>query len=881
MSNNSKSQGILPPQMNIDLLAKVFPMLNTDPAESINIYTNETKVSTDASKTLVLTGNAITQFELPVADNIGLEYKIQNNTDHDVKIFYTMTPAGSSEPETFIYWIHPDGMWSFYWNGKKWVATDMSTEEVLSSVDQGFSPAASKTVIFDLDEDYSMQLPNGLNAGIELQLFNRSESNHVYVTYWNDGKFRLLWLPPKSKYSGNLKWDGSSWLNYSKDEWVLPYDSTINVEPEYIHRIKKDVNESILHIAPATTERSWLYLETVGVGTKIDCILDDSLKDLRVPFRNDTTESVESEDENEESEPVVIPATKLIGNDEQFQVEVYDVDHLDQSKFNVALSNVLPSVEIEFDGRHNGTFEFIPVRSAAKGYITSINPIYYSICGIHSDIIVDISSTFGLEEITLVAHQAGTSADTIPIGTKMYLRNNASRTCHVKVNTVDNHIDESAAAYVGRFDVRPHEPLTLTYNGYAFVLYDQPMIGATFAAPLDGHILRPVTNWALYNSHALKTIRMMKTSKFQMESKKGKPYVYIAEKDVEISFDDTLTDYIGKDVYLYLVAGISADDESCIFKWSTLLPDAFQLKLQTDYPDYTDDATSMIIGGCHIAVFRKVDQNYVPIKSNTEVHPVSTTADEWADYSQLEGDAAWIQNVAIGIVPNTIWDVSHRPICYDISRPDRQLGGMMKMGTVWVDLYKISGHIDRSGGDSGPLIEFANIGSYYGKKPITNMDYFTAVSLASAIGKRLLTKSEWIAAASWTPGNTRDTDYVATSSDMVRNGAFVDDNGNYSPTGKFKYAISAYNTYNCVGQTGEIVDCLNYADSGAGAWAWSSNNGSDYFGQSYLPNGKETVAVMGGDYDTEVPGSRTAVLSFQTKEHNSKLSVRFACDSTL
>ena len=71
------------------------------------------------------------------------------------------------------------------------------------------------------------------------------------------------------------------------------------------------------------------------------------------------------------------------------------------------------------------------------------------------------------------------------------------------------------------------------------------------------------------------------------------------------------------------------------------------------------------------------------------------------------------------------------------------------------------------------------------------------------------------------------------------------------------------------------------ADAGAGAWAWASNNGSDYFGQSYTPNGKETAVIMGGDYETLTPGPRTADAHIETAEHNSKIGVRFCCDSTL
>lgn len=861
MSNNARSQGILPFQMNIDLLAKVFPMLNTDPAESINVSTNETKLATDASKTIVLVGD-ITNLILPNPDNVGLTYKIQNNTDHDVTISYTFTNLTTGNDETIEFKIHKDQIWMFFWNGKRWIPTDYSIEEIITDSNYDFTPAASKVIIFNVPDDYIFNLDACENAGVELQFINKSETGNVHIRYHNHGD-RDLWLPPQSKYIGDLKWNGENWENHTKDEWykVIPdaneelsdsneesAEENADTEEEITtYPIRKDINDSILHIVTDGHDNSKVEIDTCNVGTEIECIIDD---------------------------PDHVDSTSFI--------KIVDEDHRENEKFNVSLSSVLPSVVIKFDGKHNGEFEFIPVRSSGKGYIKSSDIVGYSICGIHNDIIIDISRAYSPESILLSGHQTGTSADTIPIGTKMYLRNNSAHTVHIKVNTVDTSAgNEQLDTYIGLFDIKPKEPLTLVYNGYAFTLYDQPMIGSTFAAPIDGHILRPVQTWTNFTETTLKTIRIMKNSKFQMESPTGKPYTYIAERNTDIEFTENLVDYIGKDVYLYLVAGITDDDENCQFKFSTLLPEAYQLSLATEYPGYADTAVSMIIGGFHVGFMRKTTGDFIPIKLNTLQPPVSETADEWADYTKLDGDAAWITNVCIGIVPNTIWDISHRPTCYDISRSDRQLGGMGKFGTVWMDLYKASGSITRAGGDSGPLVEFQNIKSAYGKIPITNLDYFTAVSLASAIGKRLPKRSEWLAAAAWTPGNNKTSDYAPNDNTNLRTGCSIDSNGEYSENGDYKYAISAYNICNCVGFLGEIVDCTNYADAGAGAWAWASNNGSTYFGESYLPNGIETAVVMGGDYETLTPGPRTADVHFETAAHNPKLSVRFCCDSTL
>ena len=856
MSNNARSQGILPFQMNIDLLAKVFPMLNTDPAESINVSTNETKLATDASKTIVLVGT-ITNLTLPNPDNVGLTYKVQNNTDHDVTLQYTFTNTVTGNDETVEFKIHPDQIWAFFWNGKRWVPTDYSIEEIITDPNYEFTPAVSKVVLFNLENDFVFNLQDCDNAGVELQFINKSETGNVHIRYKNHGT-RDLWLPPKSKYIGDLKWNGENWENHTKDEWYAvipqPEESEENDElteeestQEVTYPIRKDINDSILHIVTNGNDNSKVEIDNSNLGAEIECIIDD---------------------------PDYVDSISFI--------KIIDEDHRVTEKFNTSLSSALPSVTIKFDGKHNGEFDFIPVKSSGKGYIKSSEITGYSICGIHNDIIIDISRGYSPEAVLLSGHQTGTSADTIPIGTKMYLRNYSAHTVHIKVNTVDTTAgNENLDTYIGVFDIKPKEPLTLIYNGYAFTLYDQPMIGSTFAAPIDGHILRPVQTWTHFTEDSLKTIRIMKNSKFQMESATGKPYTYIAEVNTDLVFNETLSDYVGKDVYVYLVAGITSDDEVCQFKFSTLLPEAFQLWLTTQYSDYADTAVSMIVGGFHVGVMRKTTGDFIPIKSNTLLPPVSETADDWADYTKLDGDAAWIQNTCIGIIPNTIWDISHRPTCYDISRTDRQLGGMMKVGTIWVDLYKTSGKIDRAGGGNGPMVEFRNIKSAYGELPITDMDYFTAVSLASAIGKRLLKRSEWLAMAAWTPGNNKTSDYAPSDDSNLRCGCCIDSNGEYDPNGSYKYAVSAYNAYNCVGHIGEIVDCTNYADAGAGAWAWASNNGSDYFGQSYTPNGKETAVIMGGDYETLTPGPRTADVHIETAEHNSKIGVRFCCDSTL
>jgi hypothetical protein len=86
------------------------------------------------------------------------------------------------------------------------------------------------------------------------------------------------------------------------------------------------------------------------------------------------------------------------------------------------------------------------------------------------------------------------------------------------------------------------------------------------------------------------------------------------------------------------------------------------------YPDGFDQYTSRKIGGFHYGHIRCVDEDYTPVDSTGVKFGASGTI--------------WQNNVVVGIVPNSVWDLKNRP--------KTLFGAMVKVGSIWVSIYQAS-----------------------------------------------------------------------------------------------------------------------------------------------------------------------------------------------
>ena len=213
-------------------------------------------------------------------------------------------------------------------------------------------------------------------------------------------------------------------------------------------------------------------------------------------------------------------------------------------------------------------------------------------------------------------------------------------------------------------------------------------------------------------------------------------------------------------------------------------------------------------------------------------------------------------SVADGIVPNSVWDLRHRPTC----SPE----GMVKVGNIWVDIYLSSD--DGQGG----------IKSAYNATPLTGtegLNWYSFVERAAKVGKRLLTYAEWIAAAQDSPQGLDGSNANAWTATT---------NTGRNPAGIIANATSIYNVRDCVGNVYEwLNEMVVRWDSAATGWAWHDVLPDQGYGQLYMYTPNALVAMRAGGYWTDGvhAGARAVILNYIPWSVTSINGCRVACDS--
>lgn len=212
-------------------------------------------------------------------------------------------------------------------------------------------------------------------------------------------------------------------------------------------------------------------------------------------------------------------------------------------------------------------------------------------------------------------------------------------------------------------------------------------------------------------------------------------------------------------------------------------------------------------------------------------------------------------DVTDGIVPNSVWDLRHRPTC----SPE----GMVEVGNIWVDIYLSSD--DGQGG----------LKSAYNATPLTGtegLDWYAFVERAAKVGKRLLTYAEWIAAAQGSPqglGDSNTNAWTATT------------NKDRNPAGLIANATSIYNVRDCVGNVYEWLDEMIVRwDGTTNKWEWHDVMPDQGYGQLYMYTPHALVAMRtGAGWNNGVlAGARAANLNGYPWRVSSYDGCRAACD---
>jgi hypothetical protein len=321
----------------------------------------------------------------------------------------------------------------------------------------------------------------------------------------------------------------------------------------------------------------------------------------------------------------------------------------------------------------------------------------------------------------------------------------------------------------------------------------------------------------------------------------------VADLDTGSSFS------VGTDYYVYLVD----DGDNGVLVISA----------NSTYPSGASADNSRKLGGFHFGHIRCVNSRYAPIDSNGVVY--GTTGTTWKD------------NVVIGIVQNSVWDLKNRPNC----SPE----GMALIGSRWVDIYKasVAETITFESGSNGLFVANGLLQSKYGQLPATGtegLNWYSFQELAARSGKRLQTYGEFVQGAAGNPGGqdaANNYGWTTTSnSARARTGCKVDPStGLYNAASGIKpYAISAYNLVDAIGNVREWVDEVAIRQDTT-SWNYYDVLGADK-GKAYLPHSTGLSAFICGGYwnDGVHCGGRAVSLGYCPWGVGAADGSRLACD---
>ena len=292
--------------------------------------------------------------------------------------------------------------------------------------------------------------------------------------------------------------------------------------------------------------------------------------------------------------------------------------------------------------------------------------------------------------------------------------------------------------------------------------------------------------------------------------------------------------------------------------------------LNESYPDGSSALTSRKFCHFHNGVIRKVSDDGLWIPIDSQGNKFGSSGTKWQD------------NVTVGIVPNSIWDLKHKP---KISHP-----GLVEVkNNLWMGAFQVSMEetISFMGGTNGLHVSAGKLATKYGAIPVTGsegMNQYTFNELAQKQGLRLPKYDEWLAGAVGTPqGEDGSNNYgwtKTTNTGRTYTGCSVNiSNGNYDALNGVKpFAISAMNLHDCAGNVSEWTSDTSIRQDST-SWNWQNVLGAG-MGQAYLPFADGLVALHCGNYWVSGVhcGARTVFVNSEPWYVGASIGARLACD---
>ena len=275
------------------------------------------------------------------------------------------------------------------------------------------------------------------------------------------------------------------------------------------------------------------------------------------------------------------------------------------------------------------------------------------------------------------------------------------------------------------------------------------------------------------------------------------------------------------------------------------------------------------IGGFHYGHIRITDETMTPIDSTG------------ARYGS--GGTIWQNNVTLGIIPNSVWDLKNRPKVL--------FGGMVKVGSLWISIYQASASIPVTfmNNENGNSISGGELQSLYGQIPVTGtegLNQYNFVELAGRIGMRLPSYEEWLMAAIGSPQGEDGADNYGwtktTNTARTRTGCGVNpDTGVFDTAiGIKRFAISAYNCVDMIGNVWEwLSDYSGRFDAVTGG-GWQEELGPGMGNIWAFQENGLTALRAGGYWRSGVRcGPRAVLLATTPLLRTTSSGVRLACDA--
>ncbi len=311
----------------------------------------------------------------------------------------------------------------------------------------------------------------------------------------------------------------------------------------------------------------------------------------------------------------------------------------------------------------------------------------------------------------------------------------------------------------------------------------------------------------------------------------------------------------GNDYYIYICMD-AGHPEIVVSKNST-------------YPDGSTENSSRKIGHFYYGSIRKVSNDGLWIPIDSAGNKFGSSGTKWQD------------NVTVGIVPNSVWDLKHRP---KTAHP-----GLVEVHGMWIGMYQASAEESFTyiNGQAGLHIMSGKLVTKYGAIPTTGtegMNQFTFNEVAHKQNMRLPRYEEWLAAAFGSPQGLDNADTYGwtktTNTNRTYTGCSVNTaTSQYDPvSGTKPYAISAYNLHDCAGNVTEWTSDYTIRQDST-SWNWQNVLGAG-MGQAHLPfEGGLSALVCGYGWNVGVHcGSRTVSASNHPWSVDAGIGARLACD---